>query len=79
MNFTEKIAELEKILKDMDGDSLSLDTALSEYERGIALVRECRAYLAEAQQKITILSQEADTCTSVTNERGSAGNGGSDE
>lgn len=79
MNFTEKIAELEKILKDMDGDSLSLDTALAEYERGIALVRECRAYLAEAQQKITILSQEADTCVSVTNKKGSAGNGNSDE
>ena len=60
MNFVEKMTELEKILKDLEGDSLSLDLALTEYERGIALVRECRAYLAEAQQKISMLSQEGE-------------------
>ena len=58
MNFAEKMDELEKILKDLEGDSLSLDSALAEYERGVALVRECRAYLEEAQKKITMLSQE---------------------
>ena len=58
MNFAEKMDELEKILKDLEGDSLSLDSALAEYERGVSLVRECRAYLEEAQKKITMLSQE---------------------
>ena len=58
MNFAEKMDELEKILKDLEGDSLSLDSALAEYERGGALVRECRAYLEDAQKKITMLSQE---------------------
>ena len=58
MNFAEKMDELEKILKDLEGDSLSLDSALAEYERGVALVRECRAYLEDAQKKITMLSQE---------------------
>ncbi len=61
MNFSEKMDELEKILKDLEGDSLSLDSALAEYERGVALVRECRAYLEEAQKKITMLSQEHQT------------------
>lgn len=60
MNFVEKMAELERILKDLEGDSLSLDLALTEYERGIALVRECRAYLADAQRKISTLSQEGE-------------------
>ena len=58
MNFAEKMEELEKILKDLEGDSLTLDAALAEYERGVALVRECRAYLEDAQKKITMLSQE---------------------
>lgn len=58
MNFAEKMDELEKILRDLEGDSLSLDSALAEYERGVALVRECRAYLEDAQKKITMLSQE---------------------
>ena len=44
MNFAEKMDELEKILRDLEGDSLTLDSALAEYERGVALVRECRAY-----------------------------------
>ncbi|MDO5115958.1 MAG: exodeoxyribonuclease VII small subunit [Synergistaceae bacterium] len=63
MNFVEKMTELEKILKDLEGggeDSLSLDLALTEYERGIELVRECRAYLADAQRKISILSQDGE-------------------
>ena len=51
MNFAEKMDELEKILKDLEGDSLSLDSALAEYERGVSLVRECRAYLEDAQKK----------------------------
>ena len=59
MNFTDKMTELEKILKDLEGEQqLDLDLALTEYERGIALVRECRAYLAEAQQKIAMLSAD---------------------
>ena len=58
MDFTAKMTELEKILKDMEGETLSLDTALLDYERGIALVRECRGYLEEAQKKITLLSQD---------------------
>lgn len=58
MNFAAKIAELEKILQEMDGETLSLDSALAEYERGIKLIRECRAYLSEAQQKVTMLAAE---------------------
>ena len=60
MNFGDKITELEKILGELEGDSISLDDALAEYERGIAIVRECRAYLEEAQKKITILSQNGE-------------------
>ena len=59
MNFAEKMDELEKILRDLEGDSLTLDSALAEYERGVALVRECRAYLEDAQKKITMLSQDS--------------------
>ena len=44
----------------MEGDALPLDSALNEYERGVKLIRECRSYLAEAQQKITMLSQEEE-------------------
>lgn len=57
MNFSEKMSELDGILKKLEGDSVSIEDALAEFERGISLVRECRAYLEEAKQKVTILTE----------------------
>ena len=51
MNFAEKMDELEKILRDLEGDSLTLDSALAEYERGVALVREYAAPISRTRRK----------------------------
>ncbi len=37
MNFSEKMAELDKILRKLEGDALPLEDALSEFEKGIGL------------------------------------------
>lgn len=58
MNFSEKMNELDRILRNLEGETVSLEQSLAEFEKGIALVRECRAYLEEARQKVTILSEE---------------------
>ena len=60
MNFSEKMAELDKILRRMAGDSLPLEEALSEFEKGIGLVRECRSYLEEAKQKVALLTDDGE-------------------
>ena len=60
MNFSEKMAELDKILRKLEGDALPLEDALSEFEKGIGLVRDCRAYLEEAKQKVAILSDDGE-------------------
>lgn len=57
MNFSEKISELDKILREMEGEELPLEKALEEFERGIALVKECRVYLEETKQKVTLLTE----------------------
>jgi exodeoxyribonuclease VII small subunit len=57
MNFSEKMDELDKIQREMEQEDLPLEKALEEFERGIALVKECRAYLEEARQKITLLTE----------------------
>lgn len=57
MNFSEKISELDKILREMEGEELPLEKALEEFERGIALVKECRIYLEETKQKVTLLTE----------------------
>lgn len=61
MNFSEKMNELDNILKNLEGESVSLEEALAEFERGIGLVKECRGYLEEARQKIAMLTDEGET------------------
>ncbi|NLD06405.1 MAG: exodeoxyribonuclease VII small subunit [Synergistaceae bacterium] len=60
MNFSEKMAELDKILRKLEGDSILLEEALSEFEKGIGLVRDCRTYLEEAKQKVTMLTDDGE-------------------
>lgn len=60
MNFTEKMAELDKIVRNLEGENTSLENALTEFERGISLVRECKLFLEEAKQKVTILTDDGE-------------------
>ena len=60
MNFSEKMTELDKILRRLEGDSLPLEEALSEFEKGIGLVRECRSYLEEEKQKFALLTDDGE-------------------
>ncbi|MEN6380187.1 MAG: exodeoxyribonuclease VII small subunit [Synergistaceae bacterium] len=60
MNFSEKMTELDKILRKLEGDALPLEDALSEFEKGIGLVRDCRAYLEEAKQKVALLTDDGE-------------------
>ena len=38
MNFSKKMEELESILKTLEGETISLESALAEFEKGIELV-----------------------------------------
>lgn len=60
MNFSEKMEALDKILRNLEGDAVSMEEALEEFERGIGLVRECRQYLEEAKQKVTMLTEDSE-------------------
>jgi exodeoxyribonuclease VII small subunit len=59
--FEESLAELERIVRDLEDGALGLDEALARYERGIALVRHCQGQLQHAEQRILMLTGvEAD-------------------
>jgi exodeoxyribonuclease VII small subunit len=58
--FSEAMAELEQIVKLLEAGQLGLEDSLERYERGVALLRACRARLAEAQQRVTMLVGELD-------------------
>jgi exodeoxyribonuclease VII small subunit len=50
--FEESLEELERIVRDLEDGQLGLDGALERYERGVALVRQCRGRLHEAELRI---------------------------
>lgn len=60
LTFEESLSELERIVGDLEQGDVSLDDALKQFERGINLVRNSQAKLEQAQQKVTILTQEHD-------------------
>jgi len=55
MTFEESIIRLEEILKQLEGEKVDLETALSQYEEGIRLLKNCHGILESASQKIEVL------------------------
>lgn len=58
--FDVQLKELEQLVANMEKGDLSLEDALKQYEDGIALVRACEKQLAEAEQKVQILSRQGN-------------------
>ena len=54
-NFEEQMAELEKIVTELEKGDLSLDESVAKFEEGIKLSKDCNKVLEEAEKKITIL------------------------
>lgn len=67
-SFEHALAALEKLVERMESDELSLEDSLKSFEQGIALTRTCQQALAEAEQKVAILSgNTADAATEPFN------------
>ena len=52
MSFEEALAELEQIVRRLEGGQVRLDDAIQSYERGAQLKRHCEQKLNEAQQRV---------------------------
>ncbi len=50
--FEQSLAELEKIVSRMEQGDQALDRMLKDFEHGMALARECRISLDQAQQRV---------------------------
>jgi exodeoxyribonuclease VII small subunit len=55
--FESLLARLEQIVSEMENAELPLDKLLASYEEGIRLVKACGDRLADAEQKVEILSR----------------------
>ena len=53
--FEESLARLEEIVKLLDTDKIDLETALTNYEEAVGLLKQCHYMLEAAQRKIELL------------------------
>ncbi|MBM7622766.1 exodeoxyribonuclease VII small subunit [Sporohalobacter salinus] len=61
LSFGTALKQLEEIVNKLEGQELSLENSLAEFERGIKLSKFCSQTLEEAETKIeTIIKDEAD-------------------
>lgn len=56
--FEESLKELEEITLNLENGNLSLDKAISEFEKGMKLSKECSEKLERAEKKINILLKD---------------------
>lgn len=54
--FEQALAELERILRDLEDGDTDLEASLAKYERGVALLGLCYGQLKSAEQKVRLLS-----------------------
>jgi exodeoxyribonuclease VII small subunit len=54
-NFETGLAELEKVVKELEGGELPLERSIELFEKGIALSDACRKQLQEAETRVEML------------------------
>ena len=60
LSFEDALAELERIVKGLEGGQQKLEDAITAYERGAVLRQHCEAKLAEAEARVQAIVQRAD-------------------
>ena len=53
--FEAALAELQRIVADLENGSVGLEESLARFERGVALLKTCYATLEQAEQRIELL------------------------
>ena len=65
LSFEDALAELEKIVRNLEGGQQRLEDAIAAYERGSRLRRHCEAKLAEAEQRVQAIVAAGDGSLSL--------------
>lgn len=58
-SFEAALAELEKIVSGMESGKLGLEQSLEAHKRGLELAQYCQNLLAQAQQQVKVLEENA--------------------
>lgn len=60
VDFEASLKELEALVAQMEGGTLSLEESLAAFERGVKLTRDCQSALRTAEMRIKALTQDGD-------------------
>ncbi len=58
--FEHALAELDRVLRELEDGTTTLEDALTRYERGVALVKQCYGQLRDAEHRIRELTGIGD-------------------
>ncbi|CAF0698921.1 exodeoxyribonuclease VII small subunit [Candidatus Methylacidithermus pantelleriae] len=58
--FEEAMARIEVLVREMETGSVALEELIQKYEEGMRLLKFCRDKLAQAEQKIEILTRSVE-------------------
>ncbi|GDY08352.1 MAG: exodeoxyribonuclease VII small subunit [Planctomycetota bacterium] len=64
--FESALAELQRIVADLENGSVGLEESLARFERGVTLLKTCYATLEQAEQRIELLVGTRSDGTPVT-------------
>lgn len=70
MTFEERIARLEAIVAELEGDDVALARALQLFEEGVACLRDASAELAHVEERVQRLVEREDGTFDVADLRG---------
>ena len=56
-NFNKGLLQLEEIINKMESGELSLEDSLKYFEEGVKIHRQCHIALTDAEQRISVLSE----------------------
>lgn len=59
-SFEKSMEELSKVVSELEQGQLELDRALTLFEKGVKLSKECQIILDKAQQKVSRLTQDEE-------------------
>lgn len=66
MNFETAMAELEKVLGQLERGDVALEESISLYERGAALKARCEEKLKEAEEKVAAITLDGSGAATGT-------------
>jgi exodeoxyribonuclease VII small subunit len=58
--FEQALAELEKIVTEIESGEIPLEKSIEKYAEGIGYIKQCRKILSQAEKKIQLLSAGED-------------------